>query len=39
MSFHFRYLIGKVDDEDEDGKSCSVGSIATSFTALDDASS
>ena len=22
MSLHFRSLIGKVDDDDEDGKSC-----------------
>ena len=39
MSFDFRCLIGKVDDEDEDGKSCSLCSIATSFPVLDDASS
>ena len=35
MSFQFRCLIGKVDDEDEDGENRSLGSTATSFPVLD----
>ena len=31
MFFDFRCLIGKVVDQEEDGKSCSLCSIATSF--------
>ena len=38
MSFHFRCEIDKVDDEDEDGISCSLCPISTGFPVLDDAS-